>query len=649
MMKPITKFASTVRDDGARRRHVLDGVPRGDRTARPGPSFLEIAARRPRRQGPARERGHPGRAEQLPRLDARASATPTTSSGSPSSWSTPSARASCSAPRSGRRAATSRRSSSSATLNIPAYMNGAGRGTLPPGDPHHFHLTRRYAFNNADVILIVGTPFDFRMGYGKRLSREATGRPDRHGLPDGRQEPRHHLGLVGDPGAILGAVAKAAKGRAKGEQAQGLARELRAEEQRLNEKRLPRAHEGHARRSTRCASRTRSTSSSPRTPIYIGDGGDIVTFSGGVVQPKGARPWMDPGPLGTIGVGMPFVHRRPSRPDPDRRSCACSATARSASPASTSTPPCASTCRSSASSATTRHEPDPLRPDPEVRRGARRHRQHAGDVRYDEFAKMLGGYGEEVTDPKDIGPALERARETRQAVADQRVGRPERVRARDHEPDDVQVGEGFRMVSKALEGVRVIDMTHVQSGPSATQLLAWLGADVIKIEAARARGHHPHPAARPAGRRQPLLHDAELQQAALTLNMKSDEGKEIFRELVDRSDVLVENFGPGVIDRLGFTWEHLQELNPRLIYASHQGLRPGRATRRQGVRGHRPGDGRLDEHHRLRGRAAGRDRRPDRRLGQRACTCSARSARRSTSATHTGRGQRVQIAMRAGC
>jgi acetolactate synthase I/II/III large subunit len=60
------------------------------------------------------------------------------------------------------------------TLNIPALMNGAARGTLAPGDPHHFHQTRRHAFNNADVIVIVGTPFDFRMGYGKRLSQEAT-------------------------------------------------------------------------------------------------------------------------------------------------------------------------------------------------------------------------------------------------------------------------------------------------------------------------------------------------------------------------------------------------------------------------------------------------------------------------------------------
>ena len=59
------------------------------------------------------------------------------------------------------------------SLNIPAYLNGSARGTLPPGDPHHYHRTRRIAFNKADVIIIVGTPFDFRMGYGKRLSDKA--------------------------------------------------------------------------------------------------------------------------------------------------------------------------------------------------------------------------------------------------------------------------------------------------------------------------------------------------------------------------------------------------------------------------------------------------------------------------------------------
>jgi formyl-CoA transferase len=128
---------------------------------------------------------------------------------------------------------------------------------------------------------------------------------------------------------------------------------------------------------------------------------------------------------------------------------------------------------------------------------------------------------------------------------------------------------------KALEGVRVLDMTHVQSGPSCTQLLAWLGADVVKLES-------------PTGdiTRQQLrdvpgvdsLYFTMLNcnKRSITLNMKSERGKELFTELVKDADILVENFGPGAVDRMGFTWERLQELNPRLIYASIKGFGQGR-------------------------------------------------------------------------
>jgi formyl-CoA transferase len=118
-------------------------------------------------------------------------------------------------------------------------------------------------------------------------------------------------------------------------------------------------------------------------------------------------------------------------------------------------------------------------------------------------------------------------------------------------------------------------MTHVQSGPSCTQLLGWLGADVVKLES-------------PSGdiTRQQLrdlpgvdsLYFTMLNcnKRSITLNMKSERGKEIFTTLVRDADVLVENFGPGAVDRMGFTWERLQELNPRLIYASIKGFGPGR-------------------------------------------------------------------------
>jgi formyl-CoA transferase len=133
-------------------------------------------------------------------------------------------------------------------------------------------------------------------------------------------------------------------------------------------------------------------------------------------------------------------------------------------------------------------------------------------------------------------------------------------------------------MGKALDGVKVLDMTHVQSGPSCTQMLAWLGADVIKVEA---------PSGDITRRQLRDLPDVDslyftmlnANKKSITLNLKSARGKEIFAELVQRSDVLVENFGPGTVERLGFGWDRLQELNPRLVYASIKGFGDGPYSR----------------------------------------------------------------------
>lgn len=131
-------------------------------------------------------------------------------------------------------------------------------------------------------------------------------------------------------------------------------------------------------------------------------------------------------------------------------------------------------------------------------------------------------------------------------------------------------------MSAALAGVRVLDMTHVQSGPSATQMLAWLGADVIKLEAP-GKGDVTRSQLRDiAGADSLYFTMLNCNKRSITLNMKSDEGKEIFTRLVSGVDILVENFGPGVVDRFGFGWTRLQEINPRLIYASIKGFGPGK-------------------------------------------------------------------------
>ncbi|MGW4115606.1 formyl-CoA transferase [Actinosynnema sp. NPDC004786] len=131
-------------------------------------------------------------------------------------------------------------------------------------------------------------------------------------------------------------------------------------------------------------------------------------------------------------------------------------------------------------------------------------------------------------------------------------------------------------MGKALEGVRVLDLTHVQSGPSATQILAWLGADVIKVEAP-GRGDITRGQLRDLPGVDSLYFTMlNANKRSVTLNLKSAEGKAVFGQLVTTADVLVENFGPGVVDRFGFTWDRLRQLNPGLVYASIKGFGPGR-------------------------------------------------------------------------
>lgn len=131
-------------------------------------------------------------------------------------------------------------------------------------------------------------------------------------------------------------------------------------------------------------------------------------------------------------------------------------------------------------------------------------------------------------------------------------------------------------MTKALEGVKVLDMTHVQSGPSSTQLLAWLGADVIKLETP-GRGDITRGQLRDLPEVDSLYFTMlNCNKRSITLNMKAPEGKEVFEKLIVDVDILVENFGPGVVERFGYPWEKLHELNPRLIYASIKGFGPGR-------------------------------------------------------------------------
>lgn len=126
-------------------------------------------------------------------------------------------------------------------------------------------------------------------------------------------------------------------------------------------------------------------------------------------------------------------------------------------------------------------------------------------------------------------------------------------------------------VAKALEGIRIIDMTHNQAGPACTQVLAWLGADVIKLE---------EPGKGDVARTNLADDDSDslfflvlnANKRSLTLNLKTDDGKSLFKKLVAQCDVLVENFSPGALDRLGLGYDVLNGINPRLIYATIKGF-----------------------------------------------------------------------------
>ena len=126
-------------------------------------------------------------------------------------------------------------------------------------------------------------------------------------------------------------------------------------------------------------------------------------------------------------------------------------------------------------------------------------------------------------------------------------------------------------MSKALEGIRIIDMTHNQAGPACTQILAWLGADVIKLEEP-GKGDVARTNMRDQDSDSLFFLILNANKQSLTLNLKTEEGKELFKKVIEKADVLVENFSPGALDRLGLGYKVLSKINKRLIYATIKGF-----------------------------------------------------------------------------
>src|SRR6201998_232029 len=297
-------------------------------------------------------------------------------------------------------------------LDIPGYFNGASRGLLPPGDPHHFDRTRSQAFAKADVLVIVGPPFDFRMGYGKRISAPALVHIDMDYRTVGKNRDVT-LGIVGDPGAVLGAVLDAASGRIQNDKRAARRtgmRERAAAEDQATENLMP-LFKSDSRPIHPYRVAWELNEFLTDDTIYIGDGGDVVTISAQAVRPRRPGHWMDPGALGSLGVGTGFaLAAKLVHPAKEVLGYygdgSFGMTAFHMETASRFGAPYIAVIANNSAMNQIRYGQLPKYGESRGNVG-----NLLGDVPFGKFAEMLGGYGEEVREPDQIAPALQRARE----------------------------------------------------------------------------------------------------------------------------------------------------------------------------------------------------------------------------------------------
>jgi acetolactate synthase-1/2/3 large subunit len=291
---------------------------------------------------------------------------------------------------------------------LPVYLNGSARGALPPGHPLLFVRSRREALAQADVILVVGTPFDFRLAYGKRLAAGARIIQVDLDYAELGHNRGIDVGITGDAAAVLGQLAAAA-GKVPPERRRAWLDHLRAAERKALERDLPFLNSDavpiHPLRLAK-----EINDFLHEDTIFIGDGGDVVTISASVIQPRRPGQWLDPGPLGTLGVGMPFaIAAKVALPQKEAfvlfGDGAFGFNGFEFDTAVRFKLPVVSAVGNNAAWN-------------QIRYGQiSRYGEARGDTanllaptRYDKVVEALGGYGEHVTEPKDIRPALERAR-----------------------------------------------------------------------------------------------------------------------------------------------------------------------------------------------------------------------------------------------
>jgi acetolactate synthase-1/2/3 large subunit len=292
------------------------------------------------------------------------------------------------------------------TARVPVYLNGAARGCLPFDHPFAFNRSRRHALASADVILVIGTPFDFRLAYGKRLAEEA--KIVQVDLDYG--ELGHNrdvdVGIAGDAGAVLEQLTAALS---PARQTDAWLEQLRqVEAKRFEEDRPFLCSEAVPIHPLRLAREINDFLSDDT--IFIGDGGDVVTMSASAIQPRRPGHWMDPGPLGTLGVGTPFaLAAKVARPEAEVLVLfgdgAFGCTGFDYDTLVRFRLPVVGVVGNNAAWN-------------QIRFGQlEKYGRQRGEVanllaptRYDRLIEAMGGHGEHVTEPAAIRPALERAR-----------------------------------------------------------------------------------------------------------------------------------------------------------------------------------------------------------------------------------------------
>jgi acetolactate synthase-1/2/3 large subunit len=289
---------------------------------------------------------------------------------------------------------------------VPVYLNGSARGCLPPGCPWYFNRSRRHALAGADVVLVLGTPFDFRLGYGKRLAAGA--RVIQVDLDYGELGHNRDVdaGIVGDAGTVLEQLTAALRPAGRAEAWLGQLRQVEAK--RFEEDRPFLYSDAVPIHPLRLAREINDFLT--EDTIFVGDGGDVVTISAAAIQPRRPGHWMDPGPLGTLGVGTPFaLAAKVARPEAEVvvlfGDGAFGCTGFDYDTLIRFNLPVVGVVGNNAAWN-------------QIRFGQlEKYGRPRGEVanllaptRYDRIVEAMGGYGEHVTEPQDIRPALERAR-----------------------------------------------------------------------------------------------------------------------------------------------------------------------------------------------------------------------------------------------